>query len=53
MRKYKYGVIYKGGTVVLSYHETVAEALERIDLYETIDEREGVQNEYDWKALED
>lgn len=50
---YKYGVIYKRGTVVLSYHRTVAKAIERIDLYETIDEREGVRNEYDWIALED
>ena len=53
MSKYKYGVIYKGGATVLSYHETVASALERIDLYETIDEREGVSNEYDWIPLED
>lgn len=41
MSKYKFQVVAKATGGVLSYHETEADARNRIDLYETIDRRDG------------
>jgi len=49
--KYRYAVIRRSTGGELSYHGTVQAALERIDLYEDIDRRDGtfVPGTYGWK----
>ena len=49
--EYKYEIYHKDSGVGISHTKTVAEALERIELYEEIDRRDGTyqKDAYDWR----
>lgn len=50
-----YAVIHKDSGKEISYHESVAECLRMIAVYENADGVEGnfVPGSYDWKPVED